>query len=110
MKKLFVLLTLIFTSLKSYAQGTLNLSNLQPGQEIWLWNAAGAAGPGSIPGSYAQLFLGSEGTGGPPLTPLVNFFTEPGATQWLVPTDFVVPGAAPGTIGTFYLRVSAPGW
>jgi hypothetical protein len=40
----------------------------------------------------------------------VNFFTEPGATQWLVPTDFVVPGTAPGTTATFYLRVSAPGW
>jgi hypothetical protein len=66
MKRLIVLSIFIFAALENYAQGTLNLNNLQPGEEIWLWNAVGAAGPGSIPGSYAQLFLGSEGTGGTP--------------------------------------------
>src|SRR5256885_13252341 len=38
--------TTLFRSLENYAQGTLNLNNLQPGEEIRLWNAVGAAGPG----------------------------------------------------------------
>jgi len=86
----------------------MNLSNLQPGQEIWV-GAPNTVGPGTIQGATAQLFLGSGGSGGTALTPVVTFFPDAGATQWLNPTDFTVPGAAPGTTATFYLVVSGPG-
>jgi hypothetical protein len=110
MKNSLIISALIFFSIpfRTSAQGTLNLSNLQPGQEIIL--GQGANGPGAIPGSYAQLFLGSGGTGGTALTPVVSFFPDAGATQWLVPTDFTVPGAAPGTTATFYLVVTVAGY
>jgi len=109
MKKLLVALAAVLVSAATYAQGTMNLSNLQPGQEITL-QGQGATGPGSVAGSTAQLFLGSGGSGGTALTPVVTFFPDTGATQWLQPTDFTVPGAAPGSQATFYLVVTAPGY
>jgi len=108
MKKPLIISALLClcTAFHVSAQGTLNLSNLQPGQEISL---GGGAGPGSIPGSSAQLFLGSRGdVAAVPLTPIVSFFPDVGATQWLVPTDFTVPGAAPGTTVTLFLKVYMP--
>src|SRR4051812_146573 len=113
MKKPLVISALIFffTAFRTSAQGTLNLSNLQPGQEITIrYQDQGGPGPGSIAGSTAQLFLGSVATGGTALTPVVSFFPDAGATQWLVPTDFTVPGAAPGTTATFHLLVTVPGF
>src|SRR3954471_16262999 len=106
MKKLLVALAAVLVSAATYAQGTLNLSNLQPGQEIVV-QGMGANGPGSIPGSQAQLFLGGTAApgSGTALTPLVTFFPDAGATQWLQPTDFTVPGAAPGSTAQFYLEV-----
>jgi len=109
MKKLLVALAAVLVSAATYAQGTMNLSNLQPGQEITL-QGQGANGPGMVPGSTAQLFLGSGGSGGTALTPVVTFFPDAGATQWLQPTDFTVPGAAPGSTATFYLVVTANGY
>src|SRR4051812_32628106 len=114
MKKLLIIsaLACVCALFDTRAQGTLNLSNLQPGQELMVGPPfAPAVGPGSIPGSYAQLFFGGTGEigSGTALTPLVTFFPDAGATQWLVPTDFTVPGAAPGSTAQFYLEVSGPG-
>src|SRR4051812_33893317 len=113
MKKLLIIsaLACVCALFDTRAQGTLNLSNLQPGQELMVGPPfAPAVGPGSIPGSYAQLFFGGTGEigSGTALTPLVSFFPDAGATQWLVPTDFTVPGAAPGTTAIFYLEISGP--
>jgi len=118
MKKLLIIsaLACVCALFDTRAQGTLNLSNLQPGQEIYFptdLSTGTTAGPGSVPGSYAQLFLGGTGGqigSGTALTPLVSFFPDAGATQWLVPTDFTVPGVAPGTTATFHLDVTVPGW
>ena len=94
-----ITLVCVALSASTSAQGTLNLNNLRPGQEIWDCDG----GPG--PSVTAQLVLANQGTALLPLSPLTTFFSEPGADHWLIPIDIVVPGTSPGTTHEFFLQL-----
>jgi hypothetical protein len=102
MKKLLVAIAAVLVSAATYAQGTLNLSNLNPGQGIYIEGTSPLVGPGAA--GSAQLYL-STGDTFTALTPIVSFFPDPGAEHWLIPTDFTVPGVNPGSEQAFTLRV-----
>ena len=106
MKFLFILVTAIFFSAASFAQGTLVFSNRTPTGDARIALADGR-GAGSIPGITAQLYLVGAGGVLGPLYPTTTFRDTSEAAMFFVKevNPFVVEGVRPGESATFRLRI-----
>jgi len=100
MKKLFVTLAAVLVSVSTFGQGTVSFHNRPSTGDARITRPDGT---GAGAGFTAQLFLDGSNTA---LTPTTTFRTTSAAAAFfLSPIDVTVPGAAPGTSATVYMRV-----
>ncbi|MDX1953024.1 MAG: PEP-CTERM sorting domain-containing protein [Verrucomicrobiota bacterium] len=96
-----ILLLCIVSSLTTYGQGIVRLSNFDPSLGIDA-KVALPDGTGAGAGITAQLLLVRAGGALTPLTPTTTFQTASEDVKFYVnPVDVVVPGVPPGQSATF---------
>src|SRR5688572_28965510 len=106
MRFFYILVTAVFFSASSFAQGTLIFNNrTESGDAPFSFGNGRPAG--SIPGMTAQLYLVGAGGALTPLYPTTTFRDSSEAAMYFVKeiNPFVVNGVRPGQSATFRIRV-----